>query len=48
MNMGKDRMKSLNLILFGNGVLLNVWGRVNAIKKNFRRSHLGFRRNHLC
>ena len=42
MNLSKDRIKSLNLILFGNGVHLNVWGQVNDTKKKMylRRNHL--------
>lgn len=34
MNLSKDRIWSLNLIPFGNGVLLNVQGQANDIKKD--------------
>lgn len=39
-NLSNNRIRSLNLILFGNGILLKVWGQVNYIKMYFRRNHL--------
>lgn len=38
-NLSKDRIRSLNLIPFGNGVLLNVDKPVIQRKMYFRRNH---------